>query len=181
MRWRRFLARSRELTGGGRREADLEAELASHLELHTADGMSSGLTPEQARGQAMVKLGGLDQVRERCRDSRGWPGLASWAQDARYGLRRLRRAPGFTLAVVAILALGIGATSAVFCLFESLLLRWHAPEFPRFSVGISMPAACGAQRHAARAGADCGRVGAGGAGLMGGVGRAVALVVPGGA
>ncbi|MGH9473779.1 MAG: ABC transporter permease, partial [Terriglobales bacterium] len=163
MRWRRFLARSRELTGGGRREADLEAELASHLDLHIADGLRSGLTPTQARRQALMKLGGLDQARERCREAHGWPGLSSWVQDADYGLRRLRHAPGFTLAAVAILALGIGATSAVFCLFESLLLRplpvrapqqlvllrWHAPEFPRFSVGISVPAACAAEQSSA--------------------------------
>ncbi|MGH9474570.1 MAG: ADOP family duplicated permease, partial [Terriglobales bacterium] len=110
--------------------------------------------------------GGLDQARERCREAHGWPGLSSWVQDADYGLRRLRHAPGFTLAVIAILALGIGATTAMFSLFNSLLLRplpvrdpqhlallrWHAPAFPRFSEGFSMPAACTVEQSSAGVG-----------------------------
>ena len=106
-----------------RRERDLHDELASHLQLHIDDNLRAGMTPDAARRQAMLKLGGVEPVKERVRDRRGLPWLDSLRQDVRYGIRFLRRSPGFTAVAILSLALGIGANTAIFSLLDSLLLR----------------------------------------------------------
>ena len=106
-----------------RADRDLEAELESHLQLHIDDNLRAGLSPSEARRQAMIALGGVTQTVEAYRDRRGLPILASLAGDVRYGVRSLLRRPGFTLAGIVILGLGIGANSAIFTLVNAVVLR----------------------------------------------------------
>jgi predicted permease len=104
-------------------EAQLEKELSFHLEQHTEHLMARGQAPDEARRQARLALGGPEQVKEKCRDARGTRWLEDLLQDARYGLRTFRQKPGFTLVALLILSLGIGATTVMFAVINSVLLR----------------------------------------------------------
>jgi len=104
-------------------EAQLEKELSFHLEQHTAQLVARGVAPDEARRQARLALGGPEQVKEKCRDARGTRWLEDFLQDARYALRTFRRKPGFTLVALLILSLGIGATTVMFAVINSVLLR----------------------------------------------------------
>lgn len=102
---------------------DIDAELESHVQMHIDDNVHAGMSPEQARRQALIRLGGLEQTRQAWRERRGLPSLESLLRDFRYGLRTLRRAPGFFLIAILVTALGIGANVALFTVVRSMLLK----------------------------------------------------------
>jgi predicted permease len=97
--------------------------VAFHLECQTQDLIAAGVAPAEARRQATLLLGGMEQTKEACRDARGTRWLEDFFSDCRYGIRVLRRSPAFTCAAVASLALGIGANTAIFSLVDLVVLR----------------------------------------------------------
>jgi predicted permease len=115
----------RKLTSEG-----LDKELRFHLEQQAADLVARGHSPEQAAREARLAFGGFQQVKEECRDARPTRWLEDLMRDVRYSLRTLRKSPAFTLVVVASLALGIGANTAIFTLINAALLRMLPVQNP---------------------------------------------------
>jgi predicted permease len=112
-------------------DEDLNAEMAAHLDFAIEENLKRGLSPDEARRQALVRFGGVTQAQERQREVRGLPWLDVLMQDLRYTLRSLRRDRGFALIAILILGLGIGANVAVFSVVNTILLRplpFHDPQ-----------------------------------------------------
>jgi len=117
--WTRF----RNLFRTGKLDRDLDAELAAHLELHIADNLRAGMSTAEARRQALLKLGGLDQTKDDCRSLLGFPRLDNLIRDAVFGFRMLVKNKGFSLVAILALALGIGFSSMVFSIFYNGILH----------------------------------------------------------
>ncbi len=106
-----------------RLDHDLADEMSAHLDLAIEENLRNGLSPQQARRQALIDFGGTQQAKENHRDSRSLPMIETLAQDLRYTFRTLRKDRSFTLIAILILALGIGANIVVFSVVNTLLLR----------------------------------------------------------
>ena len=120
---RELYARLQGALGIGRRDKDLAQELEFHREMLKERHRAQGLDPAAARRAARLELGGDAQIAESWRDQRGLPFVDTLRQDVRYGLRMLRRTPGFTVAALLTLTLGVGANTAIFTVVDAALLK----------------------------------------------------------
>jgi predicted permease len=127
---KRFL---RRVSAWARTQADeerLRLEIEEHLSLQTAENVRAGMTTAEARRQAVLKFGGLESIRESYRDEKGLPFLETLLHDTRHAVRRLWKAPTFTATTALTLALGIGATTSIFTLVHSVILKSLAVSNP---------------------------------------------------
>ena len=137
MRWiYKLPLRLRSIFHKTRVEDDLSEELRFHLEKQIEQNIAKGMSTKEARYAALRTFGGVEQVKEECRDSWGVRAINELAQDIRYGLRQLRRNPGFTAVAVLSLALGIGVNTTVFSIVDSAFLRSWPVENPGALVSI---------------------------------------------
>src|ERR1700704_4914513 len=120
---RTLLERAGALFRRRRLEVDLDEELRSHLEMAVELNLRKGMSAEDARREALRSFGGVEQTKENYRDQRGLPMIQTFFQDLRFGLRMLRRSPGFSILAILCLTLGIGTNAAVFSWIEGILIR----------------------------------------------------------
>jgi len=150
---RRFFIRLSNFTAGRRADQRLQEEMAEHLALQTEENLRAGMSPVEARRQAALKLGAAQAIREHHNAEQGLPLAENFLFDLRYAFRMLYRSPGFSLIVIATMALGIGATTAIYSVIDATLLHPlpypHPSELVRIEanlpgvgahdVGISIP------------------------------------------
>jgi predicted permease len=125
---RRFFIRLKNLASGQSADQRLREEIAEHLAFQTEENLRAGMSPAEARRQAALKLGAAQAIRESHHAEHSLPFFENLAQDLRYAVRMLVRSPGFSLIVIATMALGIGATTAIYSVIDATLL--HPLPYP---------------------------------------------------
>jgi putative ABC transport system permease protein len=131
---RAWLVRFSDLFRSRRRDAELSAELESHLQLHIDDNLRAGMPPQEARRQALIKLGGLEQTKQLYLEQGGLPFLDSLLQDVRFSVRTLRKSASFTAVAVFTLALGIAASTIVFSVAYNVF--FHGLPYKEFNRSV---------------------------------------------
>lgn len=152
---RRLVRRSTWWTASEQHDERLRAEFEEHIAMQTAEHRRAGLSPVEARRQALLKFGSVEAIKDAYRDQRGLPFLETLSRDTRHAIRGLRRTPGFTATIVLTLALGVGANTAIFAVIDTILIKplpypqaealvsiWHTapglPNAPDLSCSPSM-------------------------------------------
>src|SRR5262249_45058976 len=130
MTWSDLLLRLRALVVWRQVEHELDEELRFHIEMQTRKNVEAGMNMGEAARRARVQFGGVEQAKENCRDARGIGWIETLLQDVRYALRGSRRTPGFTLTVIATIALGLGLNTTLFTIFNAYVLRPVAVRDP---------------------------------------------------
>src|SRR5580692_11767978 len=120
---RAFWIRLRDMFSIRRNNRDFDAEIESHVAMHTEDGIRAGLTPSEARRQALIRLGGAEQTRQAIRERRVLPWLESFLRDLTYALRTLGKHRAATAAAILSIGLGIGANATIFSMVSRFVLR----------------------------------------------------------
>lgn len=133
---RAFLARFTGLFPQNRPERELADELEAHLQLHIDDNLRAGMTPEQARREAVLKLGGVEATKQVYREQNSLPILENLIQDVRFAVRQLRKNPGFTATAIGMLAVGMCASVAIFAFVQAALIKPLPYQDPQRLLGV---------------------------------------------
>ena len=136
---KRFLARLLNSALRRRDDKRLREEIEEHLALQTADNLRAGLSPSEARRQALLKFGAVEAIQEQYWAEGGLAFLETLLQDLRFAWRSLRKSPGFTAVAVVTLALGIGANTAIFSMVDTLMIRPLPVQHPLDLTFLALP------------------------------------------
>jgi macrolide transport system ATP-binding/permease protein len=133
---RAFYARLAGLLANEKHDQELNDELEGHLQLHIDDNLRAGMTPETARREAILKLGGLEPTKQAYRERRSVPLLEHFAQDLRFTVRQLAKNPGFTATAIFMLALGLCASVSIFAFVDAALIKALPYQDPPTLMGV---------------------------------------------